>query len=55
MAEDLEDELGRERETNQALLDRIREFTGRLDAERQEKSGKCACQISELYLCPSAL
>jgi hypothetical protein len=33
-AQDLEDELGRERETNQALLARIQELTGQLDTEQ---------------------
>jgi hypothetical protein len=33
-AQDLKDELGREHEMNQALLARINELTGQIDAKR---------------------
>jgi hypothetical protein len=53
-AQDLEDKLNQEHETNQVLLAHIQELTSQLDAECQEKSGKCAYQFCESYLCSNA-
>jgi hypothetical protein len=36
------------------LLAHIQELTSQLDAECQEKSGKCAYQFCESYLCSNA-
>jgi hypothetical protein len=53
-AQDLEDELSLERETNMVLLAHIQELNDQLDTKRQEKFGEYACQFSELYSCLSS-